>query len=370
MKILHVISSLTRGGAEMMVSTCIEKMHKLGHDVSVCCLRDKGELYERLERIGVRCHFHQFRSRLSPVSLWWLARLIRRERIDVLHTHMYRANTSATVASLLTNIKANIATVHSEKIWDNDHQRRMEARLNRFRDYVIAVSSSSQDKFIKGTGIEPERCLYIPNGVDTERFQPREANPELRVSLGLSPDDIVIGMIARFAEAKDHETFLKTAYKLTKYNDNVRFLLVGDGRTRSSMENLAKELFGNDSPVIFTGERADVPDLLALMTVKVLSTHWEGMPISVLEAMAAGVPVITNPVGGIQEIIKDGETGMLYRAGDADNLLKKLRILLDGTELLEHLRKNARDYVVKHYSLDSIVEKWLNVYDRAGGRKK
>jgi glycosyltransferase involved in cell wall biosynthesis len=361
LRVLHVISTLNRGGAEIQVASYVRELHRRGVHVEVCCLRERGELADALEAAGIPVHLVRFKSRWHPVSLLQLRRLIRQGGFHVVQGHMYRANVPSTVAARLAGCPVVLTTVHD--FWDNGRQRRMDRLLNRFRDRVLVVSREKYEYYLAGTGISPEQCILFPSCIDPPRFRV-EAKEAVRAELGLAGDAVVTAMIARFNEPKDHRTFIEAAALLLRNGFEGSFLLVGDGRRREDTELYARS-FGNQiaKKIVFTGVREDIPELLSAVDLFVLATEREGLPLSILEAMAAGVPVIANAVGGIPELVHDGETGRLFSVGNVAALAGLIAERCQEPEKWKQMARNASEMVEKEYSLLRRVTSLIQLYE-------
>lgn len=362
LKVLHLISSLQTGGAEMQVVSYIRELRRQGVAAGVCCIRLKGDLFEELAAEGYPCHFLKFRSRWHPLSLYELVRLIRSEGYTHIQGHMYRANVPATVVGRLAGCRQVLTTIHD--YWDNNRQRWMDAALNPLRDAVLCVSEQKRQYYIEGTGIAPERCLLFPSAIDTTRL--READDTaLRRELGLAPELPLVGMIARTAEPKDYRTFIDAAALVLAELPQAVFLCVGDGRQRAELEAYAAALpEPTRSRVRFLGTRHDIPEILAGLDVFVLSTKMEGLPLAILEAMAARRPVLATPVGGIPEVIEPGRTGLLFPVGESRALAEQVLGVLRRPGEFGPMLDAAAELAEREYGISGRVRSLIELYER------
>ena len=363
MKVLHVISSLTRGGAEVQVASLVRTLRQQGVEAEILCIRELGALASELVKENIPVHFHKFRSRLSPLSLWWFRTFLKQGNFHLVHSHMYRSNTSSTVGRLLAGRKPIVCSVHSRKLWDTKRQKAMDRRLHRFRSRMLFVSGEAREIFLKETGCSAEKCLCFPNGVDLSPFDNAEGS-SVREELKLAENELLVTMVARFEHAKDYETFLQAVPLVLEQNSGVSFACVGDGRTREAMESLAQSFGEKDSKKIhFLGTRGDIPSILAATDIAVLSSHWEGFPISVLEALAAGKPMIVNPVGAIPDILKDGITGLLFPAKDPKKLAESILRLAKDQASRSSLGTQGRKMVEECFSIEKVTQSLITIYE-------
>ena len=214
------------------------------------------------------------------------------------------------------------------------------------RPFVVYTSETDRQR----DGRSPS--LVIPLGIDVQRFA--SGTPVL--------DGTIVGNVARLAEQKDHRTLLEAAALVRARRPDVRFAIAGDGELREELEHQANELGDH---VVILGNRSDVPDLLASFAVFAHPSRYEGLCISVLEAQAAGVPVVATPVGGIRETVVDGETGYLVPPGDAEALAERIVHVLDHPDEARRVADEARRRVQAH-SEERMVAETLALYDELG----
>jgi len=359
--ILRIITWLPVGGIERRIVALLPKLDKDKFNVSLCCIKKRGVLADELEKVGVPVYLSPMRSRLNPIDLWKLAKLIKTLKIDIVHTHMYRSNVPGTIAAKLANVPIIISNVHTINEWESKRQLLMDKLLMRFRSRVVAVSEEVRNCIIEKTKINPEKCIVIYNGVDLNKFQsiplPNESYYE---SLGLNRNDKIIIMAARLVKIKNHSCLFRAAKKVLRYFPDVKFLLAGDGVLRDELKAEAENL-GIKNNVIFTGVRNDMEKLYAISHISVLSSDREGFSNVIVESMASGLPVIATDVGGNSEAIMDGQNGYIIKRDDDKMLAERIITLLKD----ENLRKKMADESEKRaklFSLDKMREKTEELY--------
>ncbi|MGH9853830.1 MAG: glycosyltransferase, partial [Blastocatellia bacterium] len=322
-KILHVLDSLGVGGMERVVMDVVNGLDQSRFDQIVCCVSRKGEAAWRL-RDDAECvdlGKGDGADHLMPLKI---ARVIRREAPDIIHTQSW-SGVDAAIAKLMTG---GAKLVHSEHGRNYPHlgseplKRKIARRcLYRFSDAVFAISNEARDYYCRETGFPRDRMRVVPNGIDVRRIDDADRSGA-REELGIGADDFVIGAVARLDATKDTITLARAFARLylaqaqaqarssLEPESRLRLLIVGDGDQGTAIERFVSEQ-GLDGEVIFAGVRHDVPRLLGAMNLFALSSLSEGMPITVLEAMAARLPVVATRVGSLPELVEEGVTGFL-----------------------------------------------------------
>jgi sugar transferase (PEP-CTERM/EpsH1 system associated) len=365
-KILYLNHCMAMGGIENMIVDFTRLLPGDEFEPHVAVFDGGGSLEKVLQERQVPVHWLDKHEGVDFGLVLRLRRLLRRERIMVVHSHNYSAWLYACVAARGLR---GLIHVHTEHSGVDAFRRRYTAErwLSRFTTHVVAVSRHVHDVMIDEIGINPGRVRLIYNGVDTARFRPDPQGREsLRRRLQIPPDTAVIGIVARLARIKNHEVLLRAYAKLLAMPDNkTRLAIVGDGPERASLEQLARHL-GIATDVSFLGERRDTPELLSAFDVYVLPSFSEGMNLTLLEAMGAGLPVVASRVGGNVEIVEDGITGHLFPSDDADSLSELLGRLVAAPERRERMGQAGRERVLRQFDQRAMMRQYLSLY-RGGG---
>jgi glycosyltransferase involved in cell wall biosynthesis len=357
-RILYVITTPDHGGAQVnlldLLSGWPEGIER------IVATGEEGFLTEEARKIGVDVVIIPHLSRpLRPIhdvlAYREIVTVIEERQPDLVHCHSSKAGLLGRLAATSVGVPA-VFTVHGwafeDGIW---WFQRTIGRMAEFlaakicRDqHVITVAEADRLLAIDRDVIESERMTTIHNGIEDD----------LRVADPSFPGTATIVMVARFSDQKDHETLFKA---LAGVAEPFRMMLVGDGPLFESTHNLAKEV-GVASQVEFLGNRQDVPDILAGAQIFVLSSHWEGFPISILEAMRAGLPVVATDVGGVSEAVIDGETGFVTPPRDAEALGNAVQQLLSDPESRDSMGKKGRQRFVEHFGKEQMLAKTAKVY--------
>lgn len=363
-KILHVIDSLGIGGMERIVIEVANGLDSARFEQVVCCISRRGEAADQL-RDGVRCFDlgkGDKADRLMPLKL---AGVIRRERPDIIHSQSWSGVDTA-LAKLLTPGVKLVHSEHGRSYSDLRRQslmRRMARRgLYHVADSVFAISSEVREFYCGQTGFSAERMQIIPNGIDTRRIDEADAKG-IRAEFGIAPDDFVFGTVARLDLTKDTMTLARAfaAIALPRQNPKLKLLIVGDGEQRARLEEFLAML-GLNRIVIFAGMRRDVPRLLRAMDVFALSSVSEGLPLTVLEAMAARLPVVATNVGALPELVEEGRTGFLVPIRHAAAMSDKFEAFLANRRLANILGEAARQKVVREFTMERMLRNYGEMY--------
>ncbi|HEX9991106.1 MAG TPA: glycosyltransferase [Chloroflexia bacterium] len=354
-----------RGGAEKALVDLALRLDRSRYNVSVCATRSAGNYQPMLEAAGVQTFVLDRRSRWQTYKLIGLARLMRRQRVHILHTHLFGSNTWGRILGKLAGVPVIIAHEH----WSSKSQREVwvDRLLYRLSDRILVPSEASKRMVMEVEGI-PDRCLHvIYNGIDRAQFAPRRDRAETRSELGISDGTQVIGTVGRLsAEKGGVDLLIKAVACLRNEHPQARLVIVGDGPLRAGLEEVAARL-GED--VIFTGTRTDVARLLNAMDVFVLPSLHEAFPIAILEAMAVRLPVVATRVGGVPEVIQDGTTGLLVPPNDEEALHQALRRLLTEPKLADSLAQAGQKHVYEHFTIDKMVQNVEHLYEKLAQRK-
>ncbi len=299
------------------------------------------------------------------VHLCWV---LGRYRIQIIHTNSYVPGNYARLAAALLRVPVIIDHWHGFSHFNR--KRRFICRwLGRVTDLSLAVSQGVKDYLIEQGALDPAKVRVVPNRVDLARLRQHRPRTEVRRELGLTSEARVVGLVARLDHwGKGHREFF-TALAALSDRFPMEALIIGGGRRESEVKQLAAEL-GLAGRVHFLGQRDDIPDLLAALDIFVLPSHSEGVSLALLEAMAAGLPVIATRVGGLPEVVTDGDNGLLIPAKDPEALSQALERLLADPALAKKLGENARRDVENNYSLDRLGREINEIYGELSGSRR
>ena len=363
MRVCFLSTSMGMGGADSQLLSAAQELRSRGHEVLIVSLTPLGPMGLEARSAGIATESLEMRRGLpDPRGLWRLVRLVRAWRPDVLHSHMVHANLMARVLRLIAPVPAVVSTIHN--IYEGGRIRMAAYRLtNSLVDRMTIVSQAAFDRFVT-EGIVPRELLrVVPNGVDTDRFRniPAGARESVRGSLGLGGEFAWLA-VGRFAVAKDYPTMLRACAKVREQQPEAVLLLVGRGSLQEETETLVRDL-GIAGGVRFLGVRSDVAEVMSAADGYVMSSAWEGMPMVLLEAAAAGLPIVATRVGGNHEVIREEESGFLVAPRDPEALgLAMLRLGGMPEAARRAMGQRGREHIRAHYDLGRVAERWEDLY--------
>jgi sugar transferase (PEP-CTERM/EpsH1 system associated) len=363
-RILHVVEAIgIGGGVENGISNLIGRMNSSRFEHLLCGVFQLGSQTERypLDRVSLHCLKQKrgrSRSQVAP-----LTRLFRELKPDVVHSRNWGAIEAVVAARWL-----GIPAIHSEHGVEADPstepRRRQWIRraLYGLARQVFAVSYELQESLVHRTGLASGKIGVIHNGVDTKRFCPSvEARMRFRAELGIADHEFIIGCVGRMNPIKDYPTLLRAADTLSGICPSLRILFVGEGPERTALEQLvARSTLGQR--VRFLGVTPRVPEVLNALDVYVLPSITEGISNSLLEAMAAGVPVVATRTGGNPEVVLHGHSGLLFPIGGVSELADTLAALYGDPEQRQRLADGGRRRVLEEFSLESMIRHYEDMY--------
>jgi sugar transferase (PEP-CTERM/EpsH1 system associated) len=359
-KVLYLITELSMGGAQQALLHLLCGLNRERFNPTVACLYngDSG-LAEEIRSMGIPIFDARMQDKSDLRALYQLFKHISSQHPTILHTSLFHANLPGRVIGRFTGVPIIInseRTMAMESEWRYWFNR---STIN-LVDRVIAVSQNVAEFCISHIGIPAEKVVVIHNGVELSSFLPN-ARDQARIKLKLPQDEYVIGAVSRLDPVKGIDDLIIAFTNLIRTHP-AYLVIIGEGPERQRLETVAQET-GCADWVIWTGYRADVPELLSAFDVFVQPSHFEGLPNTVLEAMAAALPVVGTEVGGTPELVIAGQTGRLVPPGDPDTLAGVIKVLLENPEERSSMGLAGRDRVQLHFSTKQMVQKTEQLYD-------
>lgn len=362
-KVVHLVEWLELGGGiERIVGEIAAGLDPKVYEVEIWCLARAGRLVEVYRRQGLTVKVFNITTYHNPANIIKLVQLFRSHRPDIIHMHMYFASTLSRIAGLLASVPVMINHVHST-YW---HYSRINLWVERILSLVtariICVSNNVRDFVVAHERINPKKIEVIYNGISAK--VPVVPRDHMRASLSAGPQDIVLVAVGSLFENKGHKVLLEAVAQLKGRVQNLKCWIVGEGEMGPPLKELAKKL-RIESQVNFLGLRADVADILQAGDIFVLpSLHREGLPVSVLEALAAGLPVIASRVGGVGEIISDGKNGALVNPQDQDDLARTIEELTFNAAKRESLAREGGLTFEKSFTVAKMAGQIEQLYQK------
>ena len=362
-RVLQVIPKLGTGGAERLVLDLAKHLDSRQFDVSIVSLYPfSGESFEmEAANTGLPIFYLSKRRGLDLEIFIQVTKLVKKFQPHVVHNHLYLLYTLLP-ACLLSRVPVRIHTVHSiaTREVSGIHRYIHRCAFKHLKVIPVSISSIVLETIRDVYGIYESPVIY--NGIDTDRFMPSEAHRRIwRLKNGIPEDVMVFVNIARFQTPKNHRLLIEAFYYTVQTIPNVMLLLVGDGELRSDISKIVNDK-GLQNSVKFLGVRTDIPDILNATDVFVLSSDWEGLPISIIEAMAAGKPVITTDVGGVSELIINYRNGILVPRGDVQQLTEAMKKLAKDREMADGMGKQGRLMVREKFDVQTMARQYGELY--------
>lgn len=363
LRVCVIVPSLRIGGAEMHVLSLLGRIDKTRFAVSLLCLKPgDGRMEREAARRVESFETVHFRWRRAPVSFARIVRYLRRGRFDVVHCHLALADSLGRLAGWCAGVPVRVTTEHGKHLWKPRIYLLFERMIAPITDARICVSRDILEIRRTREGTSADKLFYIPNGVDTDVFaHPARTRAEVMAEFGWSEASPFVISVGRLEPEKNYDLLIRAVERLCSRYPSVRLLLVGDGRCRVQLESLVESM-RLDGRVKLAGARDDIPDLLAAADVFVLSSLKEGLPVSLLEAMAAGKAVVATSVGGIPETIRDRDNGFLVPPGDVEALADAIGRFAADPSLGARLGSAAREDAAREYAIERIVGRVEDLY--------
>jgi len=362
-RVAQLIQYFGIGGIERMVEGFVPSFSARGVDTVVAAYRGDGPVRQAIEARGAKAVLLPGRAGLDPLLPFRLARWIRTSGADVLHTHHLGPFIYGAAAARMAGVP-HVHTEHSHEIYDAPRRRALARRM----DDLATVVAVSEEIAAWREATLGRRCAVIPNGVPVPPASTPELRARARSLLGLEDGEVAVGCVARLAPEKDHATLVRAVHAALSTAPRLRLVLAGDGPERGALETLASDL-GVTGRVLFLGSRSDVAEILPGLDLFTLASRREGLPLSLLEALAAGLPAVTTAVGEMPRVLSGG-AGRTVPAGDADALASALA----GAALDPAWRRTAgttgRDLVRSSYSMDAMADAYVHLYRAALHRRR
>lgn len=375
---LTVVLDVTSvGGAEILLLNLFKHFNPELVAPRLVCLREAGPLADDFRAAGFDVEVLDRSGRFDVRTLPRLIRSFRRARTDaVLVTHHHRASLAlGRIAARLGRVPVNIVAAHDMDLTSTGHRvlPRWAVNTLAFSDALVLLSAD-QGRYLhreEGVGqrlLGSTREVVIPNGIQMPASPTTADRLRARTSLGVKESDFVVGIVARLSAQKAHEVLFEAVAKCAQSVPQIRLVVIGDGDRESELRELARQL-NIDTRTTFLGIRHDVPDLLPGLDVACLSSVHEGVPITLIEAMAAGLPIVATDCGSVRGMVEDGEQGFVVPVGDAEYFADRLRILANDEALRTRLGKSGRARAESEFPIQNTARKYEELLTDVLARK-
>lgn len=371
-RVLHVIAQLTYGGAELQLKGLVQQGTGDEFQHAVACLWSTGadEIVGPMRDAGCEVFFLDKKKGLDLGVTRRLAKLIRAWQPDLIHTWLMSAGLWGRLGAIRAGRPAVVAAFRGEQMHRWPGGRFLDRWLDRRTDGVIVNSKRLQTVLAARLGRPAESIPVVVNGLDASRFTPGQPSADRRRELGLPAGGLIVAMVGTIRPVKNWPLFIEVARRVCAAEPNVHFVGVGGGPGDDDLLEQLKTSASDIDRLHMIGNRADVPDILAQSDLFMLTSNTEGMPNAILEAMAAGLPVVATACSGTEEVVVDGETGFLAGVGDADALTEHVLRCVGDPDLRDRLGKAGRQRVLSEFSFEQMAAGHRRVYLDAIARRR
>lgn len=355
-KVCYIIGQLAIGGAEKQLYELVKGIDKKIFLPIVISLSQNGFWSIEIQKLGIEVIELERRKNKEIKRLLHLIKLLWQIKPDIVHTYLFSANSYGRVAAILNkspviiSSERNLPEIGKDK---TTYQVYIDKVLSFFSDAIICNSKIAADVLVKVHKYDKKKIFIVHNGISI-------------VSSNISykeKHEFIIGTVCRLSPQKNLKMFLNMAKSLTYYKNNLKFMIVGDGPMKQELVDYSIKL-GIGDKVNFCGEQKNIHTFLEKMNLFVLTSLYEGLSNSIMEAMLYGIPVVATDVGGNRELISDGETGFLCPPDDIDDLVKKVMYIIDNPQEAQRIGENGRNKIINEFSSNMMVKKTESIYLR------
>ncbi len=366
-RVLNVISRLVTGGAESLLYYIHKHMSSLGYTrFVICTLTTEGDFYRKAREDNLPLTSLGLSSSYDPRALLRLTQVIKQGDFNIVHSHLSSACLYSFLASFFIPDVKLIHTTHGVDTVGPEHDSMLTGL--RYRIFasriakIVAVSEHTKSKYINLTGIDESKVVVIPNAIEPYQYQADENIGRQKAQLGIADNTPVLLAVGRICEQKGYDVLLKAARILKEQGQPYKLLIAGDGPLWSEMNKQSCTL-DLQAEVCFLGRRNDVPQLLRMADIFVQSSNWEGMSISIIEAMMCGKPIVATAVDGTCELIKSEVDGLLVPPQDPSSLATTIAKMLKDSRMCLKLGENARKRSYKEFTMDVMARRLIELYE-------
>jgi glycosyltransferase involved in cell wall biosynthesis len=360
-KVAFILWSLIgMGGSERVVYDITRNLDRQRYSVLIISFED-GPVRTLYEKLGIKVYTISKKNNYDLGFVHSLRKILKDEAINIVNPHHFGPLLYTFVATRLMNIKL-VYTEHSR--WQLEQLTTLKKVLNLIMLWrsaaVVAISKQTQNYYSQSLMLRESSVHLITNGIDIAIYK-KKKKCHLRQSLGIGDHEKVIGMVAHLRPEKNHKLLISAFSNLARIMNDVKLILVGADGMDGEIQKYAAQSDGSDK-ILFLGSRNDIPELLDIFDIFCLPSVYEGLPLTILEAMAAGVPVIGSDVLGINEVVVNNVNGLLFPSNDDQKLTETLLLLLKDSSLRYRLSSAGKSFVAQQYSLDNMIKKYDELF--------
>jgi len=362
-KVLQIITGLEAGGAERLTLSIAVRIAKMNYDSRICALYGEGALANEKKNADVKIIKLRKKHKVNPFIILDIYKIIKENKPDIIHTHLIHATLYGRIAAILAGVRIIFTTEHNTSNWKKKYflinlLYRLTAKSNK---KIFAISEAVKQSMINIGKIDSSKIEVLYNGIELAQFRNQLLNVPIKDHEYKQP---VIGTVGRLDIRKGHKYLLDAAVEILKHYPEATFLIIGDGDQEKNLKQQVTSLGLSHRNIKFLGFQKNVVNYLRLMNIFVLPSLEEGLGLAILEAMAAGIPVVATAVGGITEIVKHGETGVLVEPKNSNVLAEAILQILNNPVQADSFCEQGKKLVEKKFHVDLMVKNIANFYDQ------
>ena len=361
-RIHFFIWALEVGGAERLLVKLVQHIPRDLFDIKVICLTRKGVWAREIEERGIEVVSMGKKVGFDPWILPKLVAFLRREKPDLVNTHLWTADLWARLAAVIAGVPRIVVTEQNVDIWKRWYHKAIDRILFTWTDHLICVSEQVVEFYTTGFGVPKEKTAMIPNAIELASFDGGRPLKGLREEFGCAADEFLFVCAARLHPQKGHHDLMEAVRLLVAGGHRgFQLLVVGEGPLRTELERL-RDAKGLKDWVRFLGVRQDIPSILLQSNAFVLSSIYEGLPLAVLEAMAARLPVVATRVGGVPQVVRDGENGYLVDPRNPVAFAAAMARVLRDPDASRRMGLSGRGLIELEYTIERIAARTVDLF--------
>lgn len=361
-KLMQITHDLAIGGLQQVVINLCKAINRDIFDLSVLCIREMGVKAAELEQIGIPVMLlPQKRNGSDYFAFLKVAKILKENKTELIHTHNTQPFVDGAIGGVLAGVTNIIHTDHARNFPDKKRYMFAEWVVSHFVKKIVGVSDHTGANLVKYEKISPKKLVTIYNGIDISKYNIKINKEAKKDSLGIGSRSPIIGLGARLSEQKGLTYLLQAMPEVIRVFPDIVLFIAGEGPLEADLKNETERLKINRN-VLFAGPRLDFPDILNLFDLFVLPSLWEGFPMVLLEAMAAGCPILSTDVGGVSECIRHDYNGALITPRSNAELSSAIIRLLSNKELMLQYSQNNSRLVSEKYSIENMAREYEKLY--------
>lgn len=364
-KIMQITHDLNIGGLQRLVVDISRYLDKSQYQVTVCALREGGMLENELANNNIKViKLPAAQNGVDYLAFWKLYKILRDERPHIIHTHNTQPFVEGGLAAFLAKVPVCIHTEHGRQFPDKKRYMFAEWLFSHYVDQIVAVSESAKKDLVTYEKISADKIKVIMNGVNGNKYNGTiDRNKKLK-ELGIDTNyDFILGFAGRLSPEKGLTYLLKAMSIIVNKYRNTLLLIAGEGVLMADLKKETEQLNLNNN-IMFLGPRSDIPEIMKLLDIFVLPSLREGLPLVLLEAAAASLPIVATDVGGNKEIVTDGLNGLLVKPQDEQSLFKAIEYFIINEDIRKNYGQHSFDIFRNRFSIDSMIEAYEDIYHK------